>query len=123
LQPTLPTPPRDEDAYAAAKPPNNSMQQSKKTAGKRPREAAALSDDSAEELLPTKRGRPSGSTNFHNAEVQKLLDLVESGRPQGPKGWHKVSVLYNNWALRGRRPERTLKSLESKFKQVMYFFE
>ena len=70
-----------------------------------------------EEETP-KRGRPRGAGNYRAADVSALLDFVDCELPLEQHGWKVVHHNYSRWALLHRRPERTMKSLEMKYKQV-----
>jgi hypothetical protein len=91
-------------------------------AGKRRTAAITLTEDSDEDsdedLVPTKRGRPVGSPNFRDSDIKKLLEIVERVLPPGPREWHEVFLRYNTWASKNQRPSRPLKALETKFKTV-----
>ncbi|KAG6847398.1 hypothetical protein H0H93_008477 [Arthromyces matolae] len=48
-----------------------------------------------------------------------LLDAVEAELPLGQRGWGSVERVYNKWARTNKRPTRTAKSIETKFKQLV----
>ena len=81
------------------------------------RKAEREQDHDADEK-PAKRGRPTGAVNYADEDVTALLDFVEHELPLGQRGWLAVHMEYMKWAQLHGRPERTLKSLETKFKQV-----
>jgi hypothetical protein len=66
----------------------------------------------------TKRGRPSGSVNFTETDIEALLDAIVEVQPQGDRGWDKVTAIYNDKAHMEHRQLRTHKTLLSKFKQA-----
>jgi len=47
-----------------------------------------------------------------------MLDLAHEELSIGLRGWSAIHVKYNKWARKQQRPEWTLKSIETKFKQV-----
>jgi hypothetical protein len=77
-------------------------------------------DDDDMEEETSKRGRPRGAGNYLAADVSALLDFVDRELPLGQHGWKVVHRNYSRWALVHRRPERTMKSLETKYKQVWF---
>lgn len=75
--------------------------------------------DSEEEDDDTyKRGRPRGAGNYQADDVSALLDFIEKELPLGQRGWQAVHRRYTRWARINLRPERVVKSIETKFKQV-----
>jgi hypothetical protein len=68
----------------------------------------------------SKRGRPRGASNYLAADVSALLNFVNHELPLGQHGWKVVHWNYSYWALLYRCPERTIKSLETKYKQVWF---
>ncbi|KAI0054329.1 hypothetical protein BV25DRAFT_1922790 [Artomyces pyxidatus] len=88
----------------------------KKTAGTK-RKQAANSDSDDEPKA--KRGRPQGAGNYSVPDVDALLDLVETELPLGQRGWQRIHIRFKKWARKHRRPERALKSLETKYKQLV----
>ncbi|KAF8868093.1 hypothetical protein BD779DRAFT_1684723 [Infundibulicybe gibba] len=66
-----------------------------------------------------KRGRPRGSGNYLPEDITALLDFVEVELPLGQRGWAAVHRRFNQWRQSNTRPERTLKSLETKYKQLV----
>ncbi|KAJ6615620.1 hypothetical protein B0H10DRAFT_2435371 [Mycena sp. CBHHK59/15] len=75
------------------------------------------SDDASDEPV-SRRGRPSGSGNYSKEDTKYLLDMVERELPLGGKGWKIIARKYKKWARNNGRPERGLKSLETKYKQI-----
>jgi hypothetical protein len=69
----------------------------------------------------TKRGRPHGAGNYSSDDIKVLLDFVEEEIPLGQRGWKAIHQRFSKWAQRHRRPQRTVKSLDTKFKQVRGF--
>ncbi|CAA7270633.1 unnamed protein product [Cyclocybe aegerita] len=76
------------------------------------------SDDEEVEVV-AKRGRPKGAGNYTADEVDALLDFVEEELPLGQRGWQSIHCGFTRWARRNDAAERTLKSLETKFKQLV----
>ena len=68
-----------------------------------------------------KHGRAAGTANYSDEDMDQLLDLLEAYLPPGAKAWNRVGDEFNGWASENGRPERTVKSLEAKFKQVCFF--
>ncbi|KAF8234657.1 hypothetical protein L208DRAFT_1260660, partial [Tricholoma matsutake] len=64
-------------------------------------------------------GRPQGAGNYLAADVSALLNFVDHELPLGQCGWKVVHCNYSCWALLHRCPERTMKSLEMKYKQLV----
>ncbi|KDR70606.1 hypothetical protein GALMADRAFT_144507 [Galerina marginata CBS 339.88] len=77
-----------------------------------------VSDDEDEDDR-SKRGRPKGSNNCTPDEVTVLLNCVEKEKPIAQYGWGKVHRRYTRWACLNRHSERAMKSLETKFKQLV----
>jgi hypothetical protein len=50
--------------------------------------------------------------------VDYLLDLTEEVLPLGNRAWKHIEAEHNKWATLHGRPQRTVKSLETKYKQV-----
>lgn len=74
--------------------------------------------DLEEDQQVTKRGRPHGAGNYSLDDVKALLDQTEAELPLGQRGWKAIYDRYSKWAQKHGRPQRTQKSLETKFKQV-----
>ncbi|KDR67831.1 hypothetical protein GALMADRAFT_216203 [Galerina marginata CBS 339.88] len=64
-------------------------------------------------------GRVNGAPNYSEVDVDALLDIVEVRLPVGPIGWTQVGEDFGKWAKSEGRPERTAKSLENKYKQLV----
>ncbi|KAI0308717.1 hypothetical protein OF83DRAFT_1024150, partial [Amylostereum chailletii] len=62
-------------------------------------------------------GRPQGSGNYKTVDSHLLLHCVEAELPLGNRGWQCVTKAFNRKAHELGRPPRTLKSLETKYKQ------
>ncbi len=77
-----------------------------------------LSDDEDDEDT-SKRGRPKGAGNYTSEDVSALLDAMEKELPLGMKGYQAVHRQFTRWARLNSRPERTVKSLETKFQAGM----
>jgi hypothetical protein len=84
------------------------------------RKRKQVSDDKEDEDT-SKLGRPHGAGNYQPGDVSALLDFVEKEKPLGQRGWQAIHRRYTHWARLNHHPERTLKSLETKFKQVHSF--
>ncbi|KAI0047509.1 hypothetical protein FA95DRAFT_1662927 [Auriscalpium vulgare] len=82
------------------------------------RKRKAVEEEEEDEPAP-KRGRSKGAANYRDDEVNVLLDLVEDILPTGGKGWKVVGDRHRDWAQTQGSSERTDKSLESKFKQLV----
>jgi hypothetical protein len=76
--------------------------------------------DADDDIKPSKKGRPQGSGNYSQDDLKALLDLTEAELPLGQRGWKVIHVKFVQWARKHKRPERALKSLETKFKQVCF---
>ncbi|KAJ3525542.1 hypothetical protein NM688_g8387 [Phlebia brevispora] len=68
---------------------------------------------------PAKRGRRGGVANYREEEVSRLLDFAEAFLPTGAKGWAAVGAQLRAWARQTGYPERTNKSIEAKYKQLV----
>jgi hypothetical protein len=86
--------------------------------GDLPKRKALADLDSEDVDKPPKRGRPSGAGNYTDDDVTALLDFVEEELPLGQRGWNSVHAKFSKWARQHGRPDRYVKSLETKFKQV-----
>ncbi|CAA7263431.1 unnamed protein product [Cyclocybe aegerita] len=82
------------------------------------RKCRHASDDEEVEVV-AKRGHPKGAGNYTADEVDALLDFVEEELPLGQRGWQSIHRGFTCWARRNDAAERTLKSLETKFKQLV----
>jgi hypothetical protein len=82
----------------------------------------AILDDDDQDVKPAKRGRPAGSGNYNDEDLTALLDFIKEELPLGQRGWQAVHVKLTKWAHRHHRPERTLKSIKTKYKQVQPIF-
>ncbi|KAJ7663702.1 hypothetical protein DFH06DRAFT_1128088 [Mycena polygramma] len=85
--------------------------------GKKRRHYSSGSD--SEEEPVAKRGRRKGTPNFSRDDVTNLLDRVDKCLPLGAKGWKVVAAEYAKQARKMNRPERDVKSLEAKYKQLL----
>ena len=74
--------------------------------------------DPDDDLPVAKRGRPHGAGNYSLDDIKALLDLTQAELPLGQRGWLSIKGHYSKWARKHNRPEREVKSLETKFKQV-----
>lgn len=66
----------------------------------------------------SKCGRPQGTGNYVVGDVKVLLDLVERELPLGQHGRQTIHHSYVCWAHLHQCPVCTMKSLETKYKQV-----
>lgn len=89
-----------------------------KAVHKRMRVAEEEDDDDNEALPKAKRGRPQGAQNYKPDEVNQLLDIIEVEQPLGSNGWLAVHKRYIKWARANSYIERSLDSIQTKFKQV-----
>jgi hypothetical protein len=89
-----------------------------KDKGKKRRLASDSSEDSDDAAPVTKRGRPQGSSNYNKDDTKRVLKIAEKKLPLGAKGWKAVTRTFNKWAVENERPERTVKSIETKYRQV-----
>jgi len=71
------------------------------------------------QLPAKKRGRAFGAANYSSEDVDALLNILEDQLPLGGKAWIAAAETFNDWAKENRRPVRTSKSLENKFKQLV----
>ncbi|TFY80399.1 hypothetical protein EWM64_g3611 [Hericium alpestre] len=89
-------------------------------AAPQPRKRVRLDDeDQDDEQKTAKRGRPHGAGNYSQDDLGALLDYVEGELPLGQRGWERIHRRFVKWAHRHGRPERALKSLETKYKQLV----
>jgi hypothetical protein len=77
-----------------------------------------MSSSSDDEKPIAKRGRRTGAGNYTEGDLAQLLTLVEEELPIGQRGWKKVHEKFAKWAKKNNRPERDVKSVEAKYKQV-----
>ncbi|KAJ6527142.1 hypothetical protein B0H19DRAFT_1385536 [Mycena capillaripes] len=66
-----------------------------------------------------KRGRPQGSSNYNKDNTKQFLKLAAKLLPIGAKGWKALTINFNQWAIENERPERDVKSLETKYRQLL----
>ncbi|KAJ7437212.1 hypothetical protein B0H11DRAFT_2255560 [Mycena galericulata] len=85
--------------------------------GKKRQRASSVSEDESEPQR--KRGRPTGSGNYHKEDTAKLFDLIEEELPVGQKGWKVIHRRFNKWAVLHGRTKRSPKSLENKYKTYL----
>jgi len=104
--------------YAAAYKRSLPMLRTKQQLDPVPRPRPQARVDPELEPRGTKRGRPHGAGNYTLDDVKALLDYTEAELPLGQRGWKVVHQNFSRWARRHSRPERALKSLETKYKQV-----
>jgi hypothetical protein len=64
------------------------------------------------------RGRPSGSSNFTDADVWAMLNIAGKELPLGERGWKAVADTYNMEARKNGRHEHTHRTLLNKFRQA-----
>lgn len=94
---------------------SKSKDKGKERAEANPRKRKAADD---EDPKSSKRGRPHGAGNYSQEDLKALLDRTQTVLPLGQRGWAKVHRRFTRWARKNGRPERALKSLETKYKQV-----
>lgn len=68
----------------------------------------------------SKHGHPRGAGSYALGDVKVLLDLVKCKLPLGQRGWQIIHHGYVHWARSHNRPVHTMKSLETKYKQVSH---
>ncbi|KAJ7699562.1 hypothetical protein B0H17DRAFT_1048941 [Mycena rosella] len=76
------------------------------------------SDDDGAAPAP-KRSRPSGSGNYSRDDVNALFTLIEKELPLGQRGWKEVHRRYKHYCAAKKRPKRSEKLLENKYKQML----
>ncbi|GLB43938.1 hypothetical protein LshimejAT787_1501220 [Lyophyllum shimeji] len=103
----------------ASQPMNKGKARASEPISSRKRKALLLSDDEDIKEAEAKRGRPRGSSNYTINEVMHLLDLLEAELPLGQKGWNSVYKKYTKWARNNNYISRTVKSLDTKYKQLI----
>ncbi|KAG6917547.1 hypothetical protein DXG01_002184 [Tephrocybe rancida] len=81
--------------------------------------ATLSSDDDGPDEPESKCGRPRGAGNYTNDNTAALLDAVEVELPIGQRGWIAVQRRYSKWTRLHKRLDRTVKSLETKYKQLV----
>ncbi|KAF7371594.1 hypothetical protein MVEN_00014800 [Mycena venus] len=96
-----------------------SRRKSKDPKGKKRRYSSDSDNGASDGERAPKRGRRKGSSNFSREDVMKLLDCVEKHLPLGQKGWKAVQSDFGKWASGSGRPERDVKSLETKYKLLL----
>ncbi|KAF8142345.1 hypothetical protein K438DRAFT_1878227 [Mycena galopus ATCC 62051] len=94
-------------------------QKTKDTKGKKCQRDSDSSNDSDDDTPAPKCGRPQGSTNFAKEDIKKLFDIMEKTLPIGQKGWKVVESKYNKYALANDKSERNIKSLQTKYNQIL----
>ncbi|EGO18423.1 hypothetical protein SERLADRAFT_412245 [Serpula lacrymans var. lacrymans S7.9] len=72
-----------------------------------------------EDKKPTGHGQPSGAGNYSTDNMMALLYFTEEGLLLGQQGWKTVHSQFTKWACKQEQPKRTLKSLETRFKQLV----
>jgi hypothetical protein len=93
-----------------------------KQAIKSPKHKAATHTDIEDFEKPSKCGCPTGTGNYSEDDITALLDCVEEELPLGQRGWRRLHTKFIKWACEHDCPERQLKSLGTKYKQVMDCF-
>ncbi|KAF7358365.1 hypothetical protein MVEN_00886500 [Mycena venus] len=90
-----------------------------KDKGKKRQLPSDSSDDSNNAGPVPKRGRPQGSSNYNKEYTKVILKIIEKVLPIGSKGWGVVTLRFNKYAVKNNRPERDVKSIETKYKQLL----
>ncbi|GLB43828.1 hypothetical protein LshimejAT787_1500120 [Lyophyllum shimeji] len=103
----------------ASQPMNKGKARASEPISSRKRKVLLFSDDEDIKEAEAKRGRPRGSSNYTIDEVMHLLDLLEAELPLGQKGWNSVYKKYTKWARNNNYISRTIKSLDTKYKQLI----
>jgi len=70
-----------------------------------------------------KQGHPCGAGNYSVDNISALLDKVEAEFPLGKCRWQTIHKSYTHWAHTNICQEHTIKSIETKFKQVRFHSE
>lgn len=86
-----------------------------------PKRNGADLEDEPDAKCVKRRGRLAGAANYNDDDLDVLLDRVEEYLPIGGLSWNTVGTSFNKWAVSMGCPERMVKSLEAKFKQVHIF--
>jgi len=90
------------------------------TASSSSRKRKAVADaDPQPTAKKQKGGRAAGVANYSYDDVDMLLHSVKSVLPTGGDGWILVEKLFNANAAKVKRPQRSSKSLELKFKMLL----
>ncbi|KAG6913459.1 hypothetical protein DXG01_006708 [Tephrocybe rancida] len=110
---------KEKGKQRASAPLSKGKQKASGAGGIRKRKSGNHSSDGAEVGPEAKRGRPTGAGNYNNEDIDALLDAVEIERPIGQRGWLSVSRVFGKYSRKNNRPERAVKSLETKFKQLV----
>ncbi|KAF9566074.1 hypothetical protein CPC08DRAFT_127378 [Agrocybe pediades] len=128
IDPALTTPLPNDDESDPELPPADKILSSiakpaSKVAGSRRPALSAKAKGKQKEVVvdnpKRKRGRVVGTANYSEEDIDMLLDLLEDHLPPGAKAWNVVGEEFNSWASNNKRPLRTTKSLELKFKQLV----
>ncbi|KAG6904487.1 hypothetical protein DXG01_009598, partial [Tephrocybe rancida] len=109
---------KDKGKQCAVEPSSKGKQCASKPSSSWKCKVVIPSSDEDEDEPDSKQGRPRGAGNYNNADTAHLLDLVEAEHPLGQKGWLTVGRWFNIWAPKNGRPDRTPKSIKTKFKQL-----
>ncbi|KZT57257.1 hypothetical protein CALCODRAFT_483332 [Calocera cornea HHB12733] len=110
----------DLRSYAmASEPVAHAAQDAQPATTTRKRKATKAVAEGAPDAKKTpKGGRGSGVRNFSMAELQELIELIESHRPIGSDGWEAVMAgMQTYWASEGM-DARTPESLRRKFAEL-----
>ncbi|KAG6835307.1 hypothetical protein H0H93_002883 [Arthromyces matolae] len=110
---------KDKGKQKASASSSKGKQRASAPESSRKRKVVDISSDDENDDPDPKRGRPRGAGNYHSQDVTTLLDAVEAELPLGQRGWGSVERVYNKWARINKRPTRTAKSIETKFKQLV----